>query len=221
MCTSCSYVDHYVHHAAGFGWQASYENYRRINRIHLGAERVICVEDQEDCLRRVHNRLNLLKLEANPPLKYASDSNVSLGASRGGSSLFECVSLGLWGSKSYHGRLRKELVDYMYENMQEYAHFLGDDYASYLESMRHDEISGDELVIRALADKFGTPISILTGDEVIWCLRYPPKRLQTRREVVLVATPNATFSLVQRKHTNPSSFIKSLVYLGSRSHPEA
>ena len=162
-----------------------------------------------------------MKLEANPSLKDASDVHVAGGASRGGSSVFECVALGLWGSDSHHSRLRQQVVDYMYENMQEYAHFLGDDYASYLESLRHDEMSGDELGIRALADKFGTSISVLTGDEVLWCLRYPPKKLKTRRELVLVATPNARFSLVQRKHTNTSSFIKSLVYLGSRAHPEA
>ncbi len=82
---------------------------------------------------------------------------------------------------------------------EEYVGYLGADYPAYLRSMAQPGVGGDELVIRALADRCGIPVTVVTGDEVIWCVRYPPKRTLSQREVFLAVAPNACFSTIRRR----------------------
>lgn len=88
-----------------------------------------------------------------------------------------------------------------FEARGEYAAALGDDYDTYLDWMSRPGVAGDELVLRALADRFGLPITVLTGDEVIWCVRYPPRTTTSQREVFLAVVPTARFSAVRRQST--------------------
>lgn len=100
----------------------------------------------------------------------------------------------------------------MKENPREYAHFLGKDWESYLEWISLPGVAGDELILRALADRFGLPISVVTGDEVVWCLRYPPVQLTSRREIFLAVTPTACFSAIRRQSTLTSLKLTFGVY---------
>jgi hypothetical protein len=65
--------------------------------------------------------------------------------------------------------------------------------------MSQPGVAGDELVLRALADRFGLPITVVTGDEVIWCVRYPARDTFSQREVFLAVAPGARFSAVRRQ----------------------
>jgi hypothetical protein len=108
--------------------------------------------------------------------------------------------MAVWASPAYHMHLRQLVVDYMREEpTTEYAAFLGNDFQKYLDHMSQPGVAGDELVLRALADRFGLPITVITGDEVIWCVRYPPRDLCSQREVFLAVAPGARFSAVRRQ----------------------
>jgi len=137
------------------------------------------------------------RLETIPPL-------ASRTGTGGGNSLFEAFCQALWGSPTYHALLRQLVIRYMKEDpvaRAEYSTVLGDDYDEYVCQMAHLGTPGDELVLRALADRFGLPITVVTGDEVVWCVRYPPRTTTTQREIFLAVVPTAKFSAVRRQST--------------------
>ena len=107
--------------------------------------------------------------------------------------------MALWATPAYHLPLRQLVVDYMADCPEEYATFLGDNFDAYLKYMKQPGVSGDELILKALADRFGLPITVMTGDEVIWCIRYPPRHTLSQREVFMAVAPVAQFSAVRRQ----------------------
>lgn len=163
--------------------------FRRENKFAIGTEKVICLEDHHACFRRVHQRLELATVESHPPLEFGD----------GGDSLYKAVSLSLWGNVSQHLPVRAMVMSHMTSHPEEYQHFLGDDYWKYIEYMSKTGSAADEIIVRATADAFGIPITVLTGDEVVWCLRYPPKTLKSGREIFLAVGPPANFSCVRRQ----------------------
>jgi OTU-like cysteine protease len=194
--------------------------YEALNKLHLGHECVISESEPEGAEQRITKRLIIGRLEASPPLRccpristaattpHSRNNSISTPKSasykktalEGGNSLFEAFSTAVWGSPAYHLHLRQLVVDYMrQEPTTEYAAFLGNDFHRYLEYMSQPGVAGDELVLRALADRFGLPITVLTGDEVIWCVRYPARDTWSQREVFLAVAPGARFSAVRRQ----------------------
>ena len=181
----------------GFGWYDRYISYQKLNKLHLGHENIITeIESDTDAQfaeRRIALRLASGRLEAMhpPPSRQPSFA--------GGNSLFEAFSMAVWATPTYHLPLRHLIVSYMRQCPDEYACFLGDDYDAYLKAMSRPGVAGDELILRALADRFGLPITVVTGDEVIWCVRYPPRNTMTQRQVFLAVAPTARFSVVRRQ----------------------
>lgn len=178
---------------AGFTWEQRRQAYVNLNKMHLGHECLISEEDPEGAERRINRRLQIGRLEACPPVR------ATLAPNAGGNSLFEAFSTALWATPAYHLPLRQLVVDFMAQCPEEYATFLGNNFDAYLKFMRQPGVSGDELVLRALADRFGLPITVVTGDEVIWCIRYPPRHTVSQREVFLAVAPVAQFSAVRRQ----------------------
>lgn len=160
------------------------------NKMSLGPERVISSDQLSGGERRACQRLTAGRLEAVPLLRSRPAA---------GDSLFEAFSLAVWGTPSYHVLLRQLAVEQLRDNPEEYFGYLGKDFLAYLDAMAKPGVGGDELVIRALTDRFGIPITVVTGDEVIWCVRYPPRRTLSQREVFLAVAPNACFSAVRRR----------------------
>lgn len=183
-----------------------------LNKLILGPERVIMSCDDIDAVgmeRRMQQRIQAAKLETSAP-SYR-------GAATANNSLFEAVSLALWGSPSHHLLLRQLVINHMWSDPAEYAAFLGKDYDTYLKAMAKTGTAGDELILRALADRFGLSITVVTGDEVIWCVRYPPKHTQSPRDIYLAVTPGAWFSSVRRQSAI-SSLKHSLVGTGEAKY---
>jgi hypothetical protein len=192
--------------------------YELLNKLHLGHECVISESEPEGAEQRINKRLIIGRLETSPPLRQLNKSTASTPLTRthsslastpksatfssleGGNSLFEAFSTAVWGSPAYHVHLRQLVVDYMrQEPTTEYAAFLGNDFHKYLDYMSQPGVAGDELVLRALADRFGLPITVVTGDEVIWCVRYPARDTFCAREVFLAVAPGARFSSIRRQ----------------------
>lgn len=182
--------------AAGGGAFERASAYDALNKLCLGAERVVSPLEtppmQRAAEKRATQRLWNSKLEPIPALKSRAAA---------GNSLFEAFSLAVWGTPTYHTLLRQLVVEHLRQYPSEYCVFLGKDYERYLEGMARAGVGGDELVIRALADRFGLPITVITGDEVIWCIRYPPKNTVSAREIFLAVAPGACFSAVRRRST--------------------
>ena len=198
--------------------------YENLNKLHLGHECVISDSEPEGAAERINKRLIIGRLEASPPVRLGAPKTSSsipgtatatlhtkisslstpkstyVPSLEGGNSLFESFSMAVWASPIYHVHLRQLVIDYMrQEPTTEYAAFLGNDFQRYLDHMSQPGVAGDELVLRALADRFGLPITVVTGDEVIWCVRYPPRDTYSQREVFLAVTPGARFSAVRRQ----------------------
>jgi hypothetical protein len=179
--------------------------YENLNKLHLGHECVISESEPEGAEQRINKRLLIGRLEASPLTRTPSSivntpKSASFTSLEGGNSLFEAFSTAVWGSSAYHLHLRQLVVDYMrQEPTTEYASFLGNDFHKYLDYMSQPGVSGDELVLRALADRFGLPLTVITGDEVIWCVRYPARDTCSQREVFLAVAPGARFSAVRRQ----------------------
>jgi len=170
--------------------------YDALNKLCLGPERVVSPLEtppmQRAAERRATQRLWNSRLEPMPALK---------GRASSGNSLFEAFSLSVWGTPTYHTLLRQLVVEHLRQYPREYCVFLGKDYERYLLEMARPGVGGDELVLRALADRFGLPITVITGDEFIWCIRYPPKNTVSSREIFLAVAPGACFSAVRRRST--------------------
>lgn len=186
----------------GFHWTTPKELYESSSCFRLGTERIICTDRENKCYRRILQRLVGAELSTYPVLKPGP----------GGDTLFEALSLAMLGSQSQHLFLRKRLIDYMSSNRNEYSGFLGDDYSAYLRYMSTPGAAGDELALRALADFLGVPINVVTGDEVIWCLRYPPKQKRKDREICLAVAPAARFSLL-KKQSIVTKAMKSIFWI--------
>ncbi|KAG7671365.1 hypothetical protein Ndes2437B_g04007 [Nannochloris sp. 'desiccata'] len=203
---------------SGYTWLDRYMAYENLNKLHLGHECVISESEPEGAEQRINKRLIIGRLEATPPLRQLNKStattphttthssimhnpkSASFASLEGGNSLFEAFSTAVWGSSAYHLHLRQLVVDYMrQEPTTEYAAFLGNDFHKYLDYMSQPGVAGDELVLRALADRFGLPLTVVTGDEVIWCVRYPARDTWSQREVFLAVAPGARFSAVRRQ----------------------
>jgi len=176
--------------AGMYGWKENHAAYIAQNKMSLGPERVICSDELSGGERRACQRLTAGRLEASPPLRSRPVA---------GDSLFEAFSMAVWGTPSYHALLRQLAVEQLRDNLEEHFRYLGMDFPAYLTAMAKPGVGGDELVLRALADRFGIPITVVTGDEVIWCVRYPPRRTLSQREVFLAVAPNACFSAVRRR----------------------
>jgi hypothetical protein len=189
---------------AGFTWIDRHHAYLALDKMHLGHESVVCEPDAEaeTTARRVARRLHAARLEAARPPAASTGTP--------GDSLFESFSTALWGTPAYALLLRQLAVAHMAGGgggdpiaaasaSAEYASFLGDDYPAYLAAMSRPGTAGDELVLRALCDRFGLPATAVTGDEVIWCVRYPPRHTQSQREVFLAVAPGGHFATVRRQ----------------------
>lgn len=178
--------------SVGFGWQDTHDAYNTCGKLRLGTERVICGLDVIACERRVTQRLALARLEMSSTLR----------SGPGGNSLFEAFSQAVWGAPHYHTLLRQMIIKYMREDEDaraEYQTILGDDYDAYLTWMQQQGTAGDELTLRVLADRFGLPVTVITGDEVVWCVRYPPRRCRSKREIFLVSVPTGRFAAIRRQ----------------------
>jgi hypothetical protein len=136
------------------------------------------------------------RLEAAPAPPPARAARATAGDSQ-----FEAASVALWGVPAYAHLLRQLVVAHMRESPEEYAWFLGDDFQAYLAAMAAPGTPADELTLRALADRLGTPVTLVTGAEAMWCVRYPPRRTLSQREVVLAAAGPGSFAAVRRQST--------------------
>lgn len=175
--------------AAGYGWEARRAAYKRCDRLALGPERLVREADLEASERRVARRMLVGRLEAWPPL------TPRLGAN----SQFEAVSVALWATPAYHGLLRQLVVSYMRSSPEEFAYFLGDDFDAYLAAMARPGTAADELTLRALADRLGVPITVVSGDKYVWCVRYPPRHTLSQREVFLAVMAPASYASLRRQ----------------------
>jgi hypothetical protein len=119
----------------------------------------------------------------------------------GGNSLFEALSLALWGTPLCALPLRAIAVAYMAQHPKEYQCFLGDNFEAYLSTMARPGTPGDELMLRAVADHFGVPVNIATSDPFMWFQRYAPAQTRSLREVTLAFLGPCTWMPVRRQST--------------------
>ena len=87
----------------------------------------------------------------------------------------------------------------MREHLDDYGSFLGRDFDVYLQNMSLEATAGDELALRALADGLGVPITVVSGDDSsVWCVRFPPAKTKSKREILLAVSLPAKFSVIRR-----------------------
>lgn len=182
-----------------YGWEERHSAYELSVKVIFGPSRLLgggqCGHCPTEATQRLMERLTAAKLESSPLLS-------STGKNGGRNSLFESISTALFGSSSYHSALRQLAVEEMRDNSEEYALFLGRDFEAYLANMSKNGVYGDELVLHALADRLGVPITVVSGDDSsVWCVRFPPRKTTSKREVLLAVVPNGRFSVIRRLST--------------------
>lgn len=104
----------------------------------------------------------------NLPLSHPQPYPSSLLACAAGNSLFEALSLAIWGTPAAAPTLRSLAVAHAATLPSEYRCFLGDDWDAYLAAMARPGTPGDELMLRAVGDHFCLPINIATSDAFMW-----------------------------------------------------
>lgn len=156
----------------------------RENRV----ERLVARCDAAAAEKRLQHRLLVARLEP-----------AAFRGCTGGNSLFDALSLALWGTAAYGRCLRTLAVAQAARHPAEYRCFLGDDWEAYLCGMARPGTPGDELMLRAVADHFGLPINIVTSDAFMWFQRYAPFKTRSRREVTLAFLGPCTWMPVRRQ----------------------
>ena len=171
----------------GFGWRERRAEFKRLMTSGNRCEHFCASQNVAAAERRVQQRLLAARLEP-----------VRLRGRAGGDSLFEAVSVALWGTEAYSPQLRQLAVEHVRSHADTYAPFLGDDLPAYLRGMARPGVPGDELMLRALCDHFGVPGNVVTADAFMWCLRYPPAQTRTTRELFLGFVGPASFMPVRQ-----------------------
>ncbi|EFN51212.1 hypothetical protein CHLNCDRAFT_141190 [Chlorella variabilis] len=180
----------FPHRRSGFGWRDARAAFESAMRQENRVERMVARSDPAAAEKRLQQRLLVAKLEA-----------VAFKGCAAANSLFDALSLALWGTAVFGPTLRALGVGYAANHPEEYSCFLGDDWESYLSGMAQAGTPGDELMLRAVADHFGFSVNIATSDAFMWFQRYSPAKTMTHREVNLAFLGPNTWMPVRRQST--------------------
>ena len=89
-----------------------------------------------------------------------------------GNCLFRAVSQQAYGDQAYHGAVRQAVCEHMRAERAFFgAMFEADELDRYIERMSWARTWGDELTIRAAADRLGCTIHVVTSTESNWYLK--------------------------------------------------
>lgn len=93
-----------------------------------------------------------------------------------GNCLFRACSHELFGSQEYYNFVRQQAVVYMQTHPDQYSVYCGSDaeFQKYLYNIAQDRRWGDELVIRAVCDRFAVEIAVVTSNSENCYLHYQP-----------------------------------------------
>ncbi|PSC76272.1 OTU family cysteine protease [Micractinium conductrix] len=177
-----------AHDDSGFGWRERRAAFEAAMQRENRAERLVARGDLAGAEKRLQHRLLVARLEG-----------LAFRGCTGGDSLFDALSLALWGSTLFGRRLRALAVAHAAQHPAEYSCFLGDDWQGYLSCMARPGTPGDELMLRAVSDRFGVPVNTVSADAFMWFQRYAPPRTLSQREVTLAYLGPSTWMPVRRQ----------------------
>mmetsp|Transcript_25089 Transcript_25089/g.34575 ORF Transcript_25089/g.34575 Transcript_25089/m.34575 type:complete len:339 (-) Transcript_25089:57-1073(-) len=104
-----------------------------------------------------------------------------------GNCLFRSCSHHLYGHQRHHAVIREKVVRHMRSNPDMYSIYFecAEEWTDYIDMMSRNRTWGDELVLRAVTDAYGTAIHVVQSTDENWYLVYRPDGKKTDKQIFL------------------------------------
>ena len=104
-----------------------------------------------------------------------------------GNCQFRSFAHQLFGSQDAHEYVRGEAVGYMRAHADAFSfYFEGGEFERFLQKMARPMTWGDELTLKAVAERFHVTIHVLTSSEENWSLKYEPDDGKSVKDIFLL-----------------------------------
>ncbi|XP_055688066.1 OTU domain-containing protein 5 [Lutzomyia longipalpis] len=77
-----------------------------------------------------------------------------------GACLFRAISLQIYGDQDMHEVIRKQALDYIYQNREYFAQFVTEDISSYVQRKRQNHVHGNHIEIQAMSEIYNRPVEL-------------------------------------------------------------
>lgn len=77
-----------------------------------------------------------------------------------GACLFRAISDQIFGDQDMHSVVRQNTMDYIYQNRDYFAQYVTEDFNSYVNRKRHDNVHGNHVEIQAVSEMYNRPIEV-------------------------------------------------------------
>uniref|UniRef100_A0A6M2DKB4 ubiquitinyl hydrolase 1 n=1 Tax=Xenopsylla cheopis TaxID=163159 RepID=A0A6M2DKB4_XENCH len=77
-----------------------------------------------------------------------------------GACLFRAISDQIFGDQDMHSVVRQNTMDYIYQNRDYFAQYVTEDFNSYVNRKRHENVHGNHVEIQAVSEMYNRPIEV-------------------------------------------------------------